>query len=152
MAGVTAIELRVGPAGVTVNVALPDAPERLAVMVELPALTAVASPAEFIVAVGLLEELHVAVPVTSLLDPSLKVPVALNCCVAPVEMEAVAGVTLTARTLVWPPPHPVEPMAANIVAAESTVDVRCRKTGLLGRWERIASNTWQGMEMQPPIR
>jgi hypothetical protein len=44
-------------------------------------------------------------------------------------MEAVAGVTLTARTLVLPPPHPIEPMAANIVAAERTVVAKRRKTG-----------------------
>jgi hypothetical protein len=55
----------------TVNAAVPDTPDELAVMVEVPSATAVASPAEFIVAVELLEELHVAVEVMSLVDPSL---------------------------------------------------------------------------------
>jgi hypothetical protein len=71
VAGVTAIELRVGAAGVTVSAAVPATPEKLAVMVELPAATAVASPSESMVAVALLDELHVAVAVRSLLDPSL---------------------------------------------------------------------------------
>jgi hypothetical protein len=72
---------------------VPETPDELAVMVELPAVTAVATPPELIVAVAVLEELHVAVEVSTFVDPSLYVPVAVNCCVAPTVIDDVAGVT-----------------------------------------------------------
>lgn len=58
-----------------------------------PAATPLASPLEFTVAMELSDELQVAFEVTSAVEPSLYVAVAVNCCVAPVLTLADAGVT-----------------------------------------------------------
>jgi hypothetical protein len=78
---------------VTVSVAVPLIPFREAVTVAEPAATPVATPLEFIVATDGVPEVQVAVAVTLPLDPSLYVAVALNCCVAPVEMLGLTGDT-----------------------------------------------------------
>jgi hypothetical protein len=59
----------------------------------VPVPTAVARPAALIVATVTAEELHVAVLLRFCVVPSLKVPVAANCCVPPFETEGFAGVT-----------------------------------------------------------
>ena len=65
VAGVTAIEESVGgAAAVTVSAAVPFTPLSEAVIVVDPAATAVARPAALIVAVAVLELVHVAVEVT----------------------------------------------------------------------------------------
>lgn len=64
----------------------------VAVMVAVPALTAVASPFESIVAMVWSEEAHVAS--TFELLPSSFTPLAVNCCVPPTAIVGVAGVTL----------------------------------------------------------
>jgi hypothetical protein len=69
--GVTAIDVRVLAAAVTVRVAVPLIPFSAAVMVVLPAATAVARPAELMVAVAVLELVQVAVEVMLLVVPSL---------------------------------------------------------------------------------
>jgi hypothetical protein len=46
-----------------------------------------------IVATDVADEVQLAVVVRSCVVPLLKVPVAVNCCVLPVEIEAVLGVT-----------------------------------------------------------
>ena len=61
-------------------------------IVALPAATAVAKPDAVMLATAVLVELQVAEPVRSWLLPSLNIPVAVNCCVAPGLMFAFAGV------------------------------------------------------------
>ena len=92
VAGVTAIEDNVG-AAVTVRVAVPVFPLKVAVMVAVPAARPVATPLLAIVAVVVLDELQVTCVVIVVLDPSEYVPVAVNCWVAPAATLAVAGVT-----------------------------------------------------------
>jgi hypothetical protein len=62
-------------------------------MVVDPVPTALASPAVLIVATAAAEELHVAVLVRFCVLPSEYVPVAVNCCVLPLVIDAFAGVT-----------------------------------------------------------
>jgi hypothetical protein len=61
--------------------------------VVLPTATPVARPALVIVATAVLDELHVTALVRFCVLLSLYVPVAVNCCVAPVASEVFAGVT-----------------------------------------------------------
>ena len=63
----------------------------VALMVAVPAAALVASPFALIVATLTLEEVHAACPVMPMTEPSLNVPVALNCCEAPTLMLALAG-------------------------------------------------------------
>jgi hypothetical protein len=92
------METSVGAAAVTVSGTPGDAiaPSVAAIDVE-PTPTAVASPCEplapLMVAMAVLEELQVTDAVRTCVDLSLYVPVAVNCCVAPVLTVAVAGVT-----------------------------------------------------------
>src|SRR5277367_5122416 len=90
-AGVTAIDCSV--AAVTVNVVDPTIDDDVAVIVELPTPAPVAKPPAVIVATVVFAELQVAVPVRFCVVPSLNVPVAVNCCVAPLVIEGFAGVT-----------------------------------------------------------
>jgi len=71
VAGVTVIDVSVAATAVTFRVAVPLTPFSVAVTVVDPAATPVARPAALIVAVAVLEELHVAVAVTFLVEPSL---------------------------------------------------------------------------------
>src|SRR5208282_4375088 len=68
------------------------APEAAAIAV-CPGVRALASPPVLIVATAAVDELHIAVLVRFCVLPSLYVPVAVNCCVAPAAIEAFAGVT-----------------------------------------------------------
>src|SRR5580658_5307524 len=85
----------VGP--VTVRVAVPVTVPTIAPkdaeIVLVPAATPVANPPLVIVAVTVLDEVHVASEVRFCVLPLLYVPVAVNCCVPPTAIEAVAGVT-----------------------------------------------------------
>ena len=90
VAGVTAIEFRV--VAVTVRVAVPDIPPKAAVMVVVPAATAVAMPLLLIVATPVLDEFQVTCAVISRLVPSEYVQVAVSCWVLPTTLLAVAGV------------------------------------------------------------
>jgi len=92
VAGVTAIEDNV-TAAVTVRVAVPEILPEVALMVEVPAALAVATPLLAIVAVVVLDELQVTCVVMSRVAPSEYVPEAANCWVAPTALLAVAGVT-----------------------------------------------------------
>jgi hypothetical protein len=73
---------------------LPEILPKVAVMVVEPAAIDVASPAVLIVATPVFEELHVTDDVISFVVLSEYVPVAVNCCVAPVAMLALAGATV----------------------------------------------------------
>src|ERR1051326_1546921 len=89
--GVTAMD--VNTAAVTVRVVEPVTAPDVARMVELPTPVPVASPAEVIVAALVFVEVQVTVPVRFCVLLSLKVPVAVNCCVNPFAIEGLAGVT-----------------------------------------------------------
>ena len=91
LAGVTDMEDRV--AEVTVRVVLPGIAPNLAVMIAVPAATAVASPLLFTVATDGLEELQVTCTVVSWLVPSEYAPEAANCWVTPTGMLGLTGVT-----------------------------------------------------------
>src|ERR1019366_4744196 len=92
--GVTAIDT--STAAVTVSVVEPVMLPSVALMLEAPFATLVASPAALIVATLGPDELHAAVLVRVCVLPSLYVPVAVNCCVVPAPIEASpAAVTVT---------------------------------------------------------
>jgi len=77
--------------GVAVSPVLLETPELLALMVLVPAATAVTSPEELIFATPVLLELHVAEVVIFAVLPSLNVPVAVYCSVLPVGKLAFSG-------------------------------------------------------------
>lgn len=89
-AGVTAIETSV--AALTVREALPVTPPEVALMVVLPAPTAVAKPETLIAATPGVEDDHVS-EVSNCVLPSSKLPTALNCWVVPSAIVGVAGLT-----------------------------------------------------------
>jgi hypothetical protein len=112
--GVTAMDCNV--AAVTVSVVEPAIVDDVAVIVEVPAAEPVARPAAVIVAVAAFDELHVAVVVRFWVVPSLNVPVAVNCCVAPLVIEGFAGVTAIDCNVAAVTVSPVEPAMDEDVA------------------------------------
>jgi len=115
LSGVTDIEDKV--AEVTVKGVVPDLSPEVAVMVVVPAATAVARPLLVTVAIDVSDELQVACAVTSRLVPSEYEPVAANCLVVPWGMLGLAGVTAIESSVTPggtgaesepppPPPHP----------------------------------------------
>ena len=90
VAGVTAMDTTVG--AVTVNAVDPEIPPEVAVIVAVPAATAVASPAELMVTTVAEDEDQLTVEIAAVW-PSLYVPVAVNCCVAPCDAFGLAGET-----------------------------------------------------------
>ena len=92
LTGVTAMETRTG--AVTVRVVEPKMFPEVAEMVDEPVVTAVASPALVIVATEEVPELHVTLPVRFCVLPSLKWPVAVNCCCSPLGRDGLTGVTV----------------------------------------------------------
>ncbi|MGA8273270.1 MAG: hypothetical protein WB919_17030 [Candidatus Sulfotelmatobacter sp.] len=91
--GHTVIEVIVGVIATTLSVALPLSPINDAVTAVEPVATAVARPVEFTVATAVFAAVQLAVELTFPVEPSLYVAVAENCCVAPTETLALAGVT-----------------------------------------------------------
>lgn len=70
-------------------------PSRVAVILVVPTATPVAKPVELIVAVAGVALTHVTWELTSAVEPSEYVPMAVNCCVEPTARFAgVAGVTV----------------------------------------------------------
>ena len=82
----------------------------------LPVATPVASPVLLIVAAAVLVEVHVTTVVRFWLLPSLKIPMAVNCDVAPAVIEESTGVTAidtkTGAVTVRPVEPLIEPEAA----------------------------------------
>src|SRR5271163_1345066 len=113
-AGVTAIDCSV--AAVTVRSVEPEIDDDVAVIVEVPTPAPLARPAALIVAVEVVPELHVTVPVKFWVEPSLNVPVAVNCCVAPLVIEGFAGVTAIDCNVAAVTVRTVEPLIAPDVA------------------------------------
>ena len=99
LAGVTDMEDRV--AEVTVRVACPEVAPEVAVMIAVPAATAVAKPLLLTVATDGLDELQMTCGVISWLVPSEYVPEAVNCGVNPTGMLRSAGVTDMEDRVAW---------------------------------------------------
>ena len=116
-------------------------PVKLAVILLVPVPTPVANPAALIVATVVVAEFHITWLVMFAVVVSLYVPVAVNCCVLPLEIDGLTGViamdfnvaAVTVRTsagdvtpvrlaviLLVPVPTPVASPVALIVA---TVEV-----------------------------
>jgi hypothetical protein len=91
LTGVTAMDTSV--AAVTVSVVLPTIPPLVAEIELVPAFSADARPPLVIVAVALVPEAHVTLPVRFCVELSLYVPVAVNCCVFPATTDGFTGVT-----------------------------------------------------------
>jgi hypothetical protein len=69
--GETAIEVTVTAAAVTVSIAVAVNPSAVALMVVVPAATAVASPVELTVAAAVFDEVHVTPEVSAPIVPLL---------------------------------------------------------------------------------
>ena len=93
LVGVTVTVERV--AEVTVNSVEPLTEPAVAVIVAWPAAVPVASPPAVMVATDGTEELQLNDAVRSWVLPSLKVPIAVNCCVIPTASNVFCGVTCT---------------------------------------------------------
>src|ERR1017187_8864123 len=91
LAGVTAIDCSV--AAVTVNTVDPLTAPDVALIVLVPTATPLANPPTVIVATPVVADAQVTDAVRSCVLLSLKVPVAVNCRVAPLVMDGFAGVT-----------------------------------------------------------
>jgi hypothetical protein len=90
--GATAMDFRVGAVTVSTAVLLVMLPD-VAVMLELPTPTPVATPLALMDATATLAEFQVAEFVRSCVLLSVYVPVAVNDCVSPLAIEALVGVT-----------------------------------------------------------
>ena len=75
----------------TVSVVLAVAAPEVAVISEVPALTPSARPEALIVATAGVPDTNVEFAVTSAVELSLKVPVTLNCCEAPMAIDGLSG-------------------------------------------------------------
>jgi hypothetical protein len=113
-AGVTEIDCSV--AAVTVSNVEPLMDDDVAVMVEVPTPAPVARPAVLIVAIEVVAELQVTLDVRFCVEPSLNVPVAVNCWVAPLVIEGFAGVTTIDCSVAAVTVRTVEPLIAPDVA------------------------------------
>ena len=91
LAGVTAIDI--SPAGETVSVVAPVTPAIVASIVVLPEARAVASPVALIDATVVFEEAQTTESVRLAVEPSVYVPVAVNCSVSPAARFGLAGLT-----------------------------------------------------------
>ena len=89
-------------------------------IVVVPEALVVASPAWMgafaIVATDELEELQCELIVTSCMVPSLNVPVAVNCCVEPVDTEGFIGLMAVLTSVPVPTVSVVVPVTPNAVA------------------------------------
>ncbi len=85
-------------------------------MVEVPVPTAVASPAVLIVATVVVNELQVTESVRFCVLVSLNVPVAVNCCVVPLGIEGLVGVTAIDTSVAAVTVSVVEPVTLPDVA------------------------------------
>jgi methylglyoxal synthase len=113
-AGVTAIDCNV--AAVTVRTVEPLIAPDVALIVDVPTPAPVARPAALIVAVVVVPDDHVTLDVRFCVLPSLNVPVAVNCWVAPLVIEGFAGVTAIDCSVAAVTVSKVEPLIAPDVA------------------------------------
>ena len=84
-------------AAVTVNVVWPEISPNVAVIVVVPMVDEVASPSEpaalLMIAIAVFEEAQVTDDVRFCVGPSVNIPVAINCCVVPLAILGLTGVT-----------------------------------------------------------
>ena len=113
-AGVTAIDCSV--AAVTVSKVDPLMDDDVAVIVEVPTPAPLARPVVLIVAVVVVPEDQVTLDVRFCVEPSLNVPVAVNCCVAPLAIDGFGGVTAIDCSVAAVTVRVVEPLIAPDVA------------------------------------
>ena len=118
-AGVTAIDCNV--AAVTVSTVEPLIAPEVALIVEVPIPAPVATPSAVMVAVAVVPELHVTVPVRFCVVPSLNVPVAVNGCVAPLVIDGFAGVTAIDCNVAAVTVSTVEPLIDDDIAVIAEV-------------------------------
>ena len=95
----------------------------VALMVEVPAFTAVARPVVLMVATDVVPEVQVTVLVRFWVELSEKVPVAVNCCVRPLGTLGLAGVTMIDCKIGAVTVMTVEPLMAPCVALMVEVPV-----------------------------
>jgi hypothetical protein len=113
-AGVTAIDCNV--AAVTVSKVEPLMDDDVAVIVEVPTPAPVARPEAPMVAVVVVPDDQATLDVRFCVVPSLNVPVAVNCCVAPLAIDGFAGVTAIDCSVAAVTVSKVEPLIAPDVA------------------------------------
>ena len=112
--------------GLTPSVVPAVIPCRVAVMLVVPAASAVARPCPLMVATRSLPEAQLTEDVTFAVLPSENVPIAVNCCVPPALAEAKSGVTERPWSAVvpcepcespsLPPPQPAS--TASVIAVQ----------------------------------
>ena len=136
-----------------VRVAVPVTPLLVAVMVEVPVVTAVASPPllpELTVATAGFDEFHTAVVVRSAVDPSLYLPLAVNCCVVPTGISVDAGLTTIETSMGGVTVNVADPVTPENVAEMITVPVEvpvARPVTL------IVADEWRGADqVTVPLR
>src|SRR6266478_5496450 len=104
-------------AAVTVSTAVFEViPLWVALMSLEPMATPVARPVALIVAAAVLEEVQVTELVRFWVVPSLKVPVAVNCCESPLAIEALAGAMVIDCSTAAVTVSSVEPLMLPLVA------------------------------------
>jgi hypothetical protein len=113
-AGVTAIDAKA--AGDTVRTVEPVMLPLFAEIEEVPAVTPVASPPAVIVATEVVAEAHVTLLVRFCVELSVNVPVAVNCSVAPLATDGLAGVTAMEANVADPTVSTVEPVMLPLFA------------------------------------
>lgn len=117
--------LNQGAAHCTVNVAEDVTPPEFPPIVAVPEPLAVANPATLgafaIVATLADDELQWVVNVMSCVVPSLKLPVAANCCMPPTEMVGLAGVIASETNVPVPTVSVAVPVRPDAVAEIVTV-------------------------------
>jgi hypothetical protein len=113
--------------GVTVTTSVPEIEPLFAVIMGLPLAIPLTKPVALTVASAVLDELHVAALEMFCVLASVKVPVAVSCCVPPITTIGVAGVTAMETSNAGPTVSSVEvftlPDAAPIMLEPCTSDV-----------------------------
>jgi len=164
IAGVTAIVT--STAGVTVKVVEPEIAPNVAVTLLLPKATLLTSPCPFTVAMLLSAVLQVTELVTSMVLPSLYVPVAANCCVVPSANDGFTGLTandtsigcptlrlavavmdpdvavMVAPPMPAPAANPLAPIVATVVADELQLTALVTSCVLPSVYVPVAANCW----------
>jgi len=114
------MEIETKIAGETFNAVVPFTVPNAALIVVVPVLRVVASPcdpeASLIVATLAAEELQYADWVRSCVLPSVKVPVAANCCVVPAAIDGSGGEMEIETNAAWVTVSSVEPVTDPDVA------------------------------------
>jgi hypothetical protein len=127
----------------TVSVVVAVTPAEDAVMVVVPGARAVARPAALMVATAPFDESQLEAQVRSLVVPSLKEAVALNCWVAFTLIDGAAGVIARAGAVFPPPPPELEPLPPHPTNRVTPIKRTTRKSFFIrtpAPWHKIAGN------------